>query len=106
MYYLRDDFTPVAGLVPGTWDYSMAMVPYLDVSAECRIPFQHSQADVLFIAGQDDHNFKSAQNGRTARLVERLGGDLHPFNYNECNFFSISFFQDLCARQLARITSP
>ena len=36
-------------------------MPLEEVPDECRIPIEQSEADILMIAGEDDHNFESVQ---------------------------------------------
>ena len=38
-----------------------------EVSDECRIPIERSDADSLMLAGEDDRNFESEQWAETAR---------------------------------------
>ena len=43
------------------------MEPLADVSEEAMIPIEKSEADILMLAGEDDHNFESVEWAKTAR---------------------------------------
>ena len=62
-----DDFQPKPGPIAGTLDWLGALQPLEEVSDECRIPFEESDADILMIAAEDDHNFESAEWAEAAR---------------------------------------
>jgi hypothetical protein len=59
--FIREVFKPKPGLVDGSLDFLGAMKPLEEVPDECRIPIEKSEADILMIAGEDDHNFESVQ---------------------------------------------
>ena len=65
--YYRSEFVPKRGLVPGSVDFLGLMEPLADVSEECMIPIERSEADILMLAGEDDHNFESVEWAKTAR---------------------------------------
>ena len=44
-----------------------AMLPLDDVPDDCRIPIESSDADILMVAGEDDHQFESLHWAETAR---------------------------------------
>ena len=68
-FFIREigAFKPKPGLVEGTIDMLGAMLPLEEVSEDCRIPFEKSEADILMIAGGDDHNYESAEWAEEAR---------------------------------------
>ena len=70
LYYnitLRDVFKPKPGPVEGSLDFLGKIKPLEEVSDECRIPMEKSEADILMLAGEDDHNFESAEWAEAAR---------------------------------------
>ena len=64
-YYIhcRDDLPPKPGPIAGT----LLLQRLEEVSDECRIHFEESDADILMIAAEDDPIFESAEWAEAAR---------------------------------------
>ena len=64
--FCRKHFTPKPGLVPFSLDFLGALEPLTKLSSECLIPIEKSEADILMIAGEDDHLWESVQMAEVA----------------------------------------
>ena len=53
--------------MPDCLDFLGSMKPLTEVTEECIIPFEKSHADILMIAGEDDHNWESAEIAEVAK---------------------------------------
>ena len=69
--FCRKVFDPKPSPVPGSFDFLGIMESLAKLSDDCLIPIEKSEADILMIAGEDDHNFESVEHAETARYIPR-----------------------------------
>jgi len=63
----RRNFKPKPSPVPGSLNFIGIMESLADLSDESLIPIEKSEADILMVAGEDDHNFESVEHAEAAR---------------------------------------
>ena len=69
--FFRKVFDPKPSPVPGSFSFLGIMESLTKLSNDCLIPIEKSEADILMIAGEDDHNFESVEHAETARYIPR-----------------------------------
>jgi len=65
----RKDFSPKPSPVPGSFSFLGIMESLAKLTDDCLIPIEKSEADILMVAGEDDHNFDSVEHAQTAKKI-------------------------------------
>ena len=59
--FCRKDFSPKPSPVPGSFSFLGIMESLAKLSDDYLIPIEKSEADILMVAGEDDHNWESVE---------------------------------------------